>query len=167
MKTNYFNIRQISLFAILGILGLAVSSCSSYQNTSSYDNDGIYGSVPHDANGNPVYTYNDGNVQHYNNGNNSGQNMNYKAYFSDLEDDFPYVPVENDTVVQTETYNSYPGWGETTDNVNVNIYRGYGPMVMDMADMVMVVMAMADGDTLITAVTTADGDLATVMVAGA
>ncbi|MNK17055.1 hypothetical protein D3C87_352380 [compost metagenome] len=137
MKTNYFNIRQISLYTVLGFLGLAVSSCSSYQNTSSYDSDGIYGSVPRNANNEPVYKYNDGNVTQYNDGNNSGQNMNYKSYFSSMKDEFPVYDDSNndayssndvnDTIVRTQGYNSYPGWGEDTSNVNVNIYGGgYG-----------------------------------------
>lgn len=130
MKTNYFNIRQISLYSILGFLGLAVTSCSSYQNTSSYDSDGIYGSVPRDSNNEPVYTYNDGTVTQYNDGNNSGQNMNYKAYFQSLQNEYPaytdtdgYTSYDNDTIVQVE---GYGGWGEETDDVTVNIYGGYG-----------------------------------------
>lgn len=130
MKTNYFNLRQISLYSVLGIFGLGAASCSSYQNTSSYNNDGIYGSVPRDSNNEPVYTYNDGNVQQYTDGNNSGQNMNYKEYFSSLQDEYQPVPTdygsENDTVVRTEGYNSYAGWGEDTSDVTVNVYGGYG-----------------------------------------
>ena len=130
MKTNYFNLRQISLYSILGFFGLAVTSCSSYQNTSSYDSDGVYGSVPRDSNNEPVYTYNDGNVTEYNDGTNSGQNMNYKAYFQSLQNEYPaytdtdgYTSYDNDTIVQVE---SYGGWGEETDDVTVNIYGGYG-----------------------------------------
>ena len=81
MKTNYFNIRQISLYTFLGILGMAVTSCSSYQNTSSYIMT-VFMDLYRTTTMQPIYTYNDGNVQHYNKGDNTGQNMNYKAYFS-------------------------------------------------------------------------------------
>ena len=141
MKTNNYNLRQISLYSLLGILGLAVTSCSSYQNTSSYDNDGIYGSVPHDENDEPIYTYNNGNVTEYRDGDVSGQNMNYKAYFSSLQNEYPataftdveeYSSYNDDDVAPQENIsytsyssNSYPAWGEATDNVTVNVYGGY------------------------------------------
>ena len=44
MKTNYIfqskTLRLLSLF----VGGIAVTSCGSYQNSSYYDNDGVYGS---------------------------------------------------------------------------------------------------------------------------
>ncbi|RZJ61791.1 MAG: hypothetical protein EOO45_23010, partial [Flavobacterium sp.] len=132
MKTNYSPLRKISLYSILGILGVAVSSCGSYQNTSSYENDPIYGSS---ANGNRGYQYNDGQVTQYRDGDVSGQNMNYKAYFQSLENQYPatsFTDVDeystyNDTVVVVENYNN-AGWGEGSDNVTVNVYDngGYG-----------------------------------------
>ena len=43
MKTYYLFSRRLSLFSVLGILAITVTSCGSYQNSSYYDSDGIYG----------------------------------------------------------------------------------------------------------------------------
>ena len=43
MKTNYFITKKAILKSLLGFIGLSVVACSSYQNKSYYDNDGIYG----------------------------------------------------------------------------------------------------------------------------
>lgn len=125
MKTYYSIFKRISLYGVLGLFGVAATSCSSYQNTSNH-NDGIYGSAQRDANGQPVYQYNDGNVGQYRDGDVNGQNMNYQAYFKSLQSQYPAtVDVQeyaNDTVVSVESYNANAGWGEDPDNVVVNVY---------------------------------------------
>jgi hypothetical protein len=133
MKTNY-SFKQLSFYSVLGFLGLAAASCSSYQSASTYDNDGIYGSVPRDSNNNAVYTYNDGNVTQYRDGEVSGQNMNYQEYFRQAGEEYPvFTDTENyssanDTVVeyQSYNYNNSAGWGEDTSEVTVNLYGGSG-----------------------------------------
>ena len=95
MKTNYY-LRQLSFYSVIGLLGIAATSCSSYQSASTYDNDGIYGSVPRDSNDNAVYTYNDGDVTEYRDGEVSGQNMNYQEYFREMVEVYPvFTDTEN------------------------------------------------------------------------
>ena len=42
MKTNALITRKTSLNSLIGFLGLIITSCGSYQNSSYYDSDGIY-----------------------------------------------------------------------------------------------------------------------------
>ena len=126
MKTHYSIFKRISLYGVLGLFGVAATSCGSYQNTSKYDNDSIYNGTQRDGNGQPVYQYNDGNVGQYRDGNVDGQNMNYQAYFKSLQTQYPATVdvqgTENDSVVVVENYNTNAGWGENPDNVVVNVY---------------------------------------------
>ena len=43
MKTIIFSSHKASLFTLAGFLSLLTVSCGSYQNSSYYDSDGIYG----------------------------------------------------------------------------------------------------------------------------
>src|SRR5688572_25481445 len=139
MKTNYFNLRHISFYSLIGLTAISMVSCSSYKNTSA-QTDGIYGSVPRDSNNEPVYTYNDGNVTQYKDGRVEGQNLNYSNYFNSLQNEYPvftdvdnYTSHENDTIKQQQqpqsytvySDGSYGGWGENPSEVNVNYYGGY------------------------------------------
>ncbi|WP_146185983.1 hypothetical protein [Flavobacterium album] len=134
MKTDYTKLRSLSLYSILGVLGMAVTSCSSYNTASSTDNDGIYGNVPRNEKNEPVYTYNDGNVSQYKDGAVTGQNSNgYSTYFNSLQDQYPvvtdvdgYSSYDNDTIAVAQSYNSNAGWGEDPNNVTVNVYGGNG-----------------------------------------
>jgi len=122
MKTNYFFTKKMSIYSLFGLFALLTTSCGSYQNTSYYDNDGIYGGdekpkAKETSNANSSY---------------------YKEYFSSLnkENDQVFTDVENyssynDTIKKNETNdqnaNSYTGWGSNTDNVTVNVYNsGWG-----------------------------------------
>ena len=118
MKTNYFFTKKISIYSVFGLLALLLTSCGSYQNTSYYDNDGVYGNdekpkVKQESNENSQY---------------------YKDYFSSLknENDQVFTDVENyssynDTIKKTadntQVVNEYSGWGSNPDNVTVNIYN--------------------------------------------
>ena len=44
MKTNYFSAKKLSIYSLFGFFSIMITSCSSYQNSSYYDGDGIYGS---------------------------------------------------------------------------------------------------------------------------
>ena len=44
MKTYSSFTRKNALFCIFGLLAILTTSCGSYQNSSYYDNDGVYGS---------------------------------------------------------------------------------------------------------------------------
>ena len=116
MKTNYFSSKSASIYSLIGLLTIVMTSCSSYQNTTN-DSDGIYN--------NPQR--NNGTAQ--NNNQNSG-------YFASLQDDPEFfTDTENysstygdearDTVYVTET--GYGGWGSNPEGVTVNYYdNGWG-----------------------------------------
>ena len=44
MKTNYLSKLKTYRFLHLFVGSLALTACGSYQNSSYYDNDGVYGS---------------------------------------------------------------------------------------------------------------------------
>ena len=45
MKTNIFFARNTAIYSLIGFLSILVASCGSYQNSSYYDSDGIYGNT--------------------------------------------------------------------------------------------------------------------------
>ena len=45
MKTNIFFSRNAAFYSLIGFLSLLAASCGSYQNSSYYDTDGIYGNT--------------------------------------------------------------------------------------------------------------------------
>jgi hypothetical protein len=111
MKTIIFSSRKPSLFTLAGLLLLLTASCGSYQNSSYYDTDGIYGN-----------TYNrtvETNVQ-------NNQNE-YKEYFGSLRDDnqppevFTDIDNYNDYNLDNDQEN-YPGWGSNPQSVSINVY---------------------------------------------
>jgi hypothetical protein len=87
------------------------ASCGSYQNSSYYDTDGIYGNT---------YSRNiETNTQ-----NNQNQ---YKEYFGSLRDDnqtpevFTDIDNYNDYNLDNDQEN-YPGWGSNPQGVSINVY---------------------------------------------
>ncbi|WP_344816176.1 hypothetical protein [Flavobacterium cheonanense] len=122
MKTNYFFTKKISIYSVFGVLALIGTSCGSYQNTSYYDNDGIYGSTDNK----PKQTEES-----------KANSAYYKEYFSSLkqESEEVFTDVEtyssyNDTVSrnQSQTEVNYAGWGSNnSENIIVNVYdNGWG-----------------------------------------
>jgi hypothetical protein len=118
MKTNYFLTKKTCIYSLFGLFTLIASSCGSYQNTSYYDNDGIYG----------------GNEKTKTKEDTKGNSSYYKEYFSSLnkENEQLFTDVEkyssqNDTIKKNEPIvqnnTSYTGWGSNTDNVTINIYN--------------------------------------------
>jgi hypothetical protein len=121
MKTNFLS--QIRNFRWLPVvtLGILVTSCGSYQNSSYYDNDGVYGSTgttrvnaPQQDNSNSEY---------------------YRNYFSSLNEESQELitNVENYTTPQDSTQttaartasSNYNGWGNNATNVTVNYYDSW------------------------------------------
>lgn len=49
MKTNLFFSRNATLYSLIGVISFLVASCGSYQNSSYYDSDGIYGNSAKEA----------------------------------------------------------------------------------------------------------------------
>ena len=97
MKTNIFFSRNATLYSLIGFLSVLVTSCGSYQNSSYYDTDGIYGNTPKEAQ--------------------NASNNRYKEYFSSLQ-------TENNTLNDTIQVSNqgYPSWGSNPTTTSVNIY---------------------------------------------
>ncbi|WP_284651902.1 hypothetical protein [Flavobacterium terrisoli] len=124
MKTYYLFSRRLSLFSLLGILAITITSCGSYQNSSYYDGDGVYG--------------NGENKKKETASKDNSQSDKYQEYFSDLNKDAEvftnvdsYSSVSNDSVANnTQNYNeNNSGWGSNPQTVVVNVYDnnwGYG-----------------------------------------
>jgi len=125
MKTKYLFGHKNSLYFVLGIFAILATSCGTYQNTSYYDRDGIYGSSESQNNttSNPQY-YSD--------------NSHYKDYFGSLQNkpqqDEIFTDVDsystndynnNDNSNSNQEYSaSYSDWGNSADNININLYGG-------------------------------------------
>ena len=119
MKTNTLSITNTSLFYFVGILSIIFTSCGSYQNSSYYDSDGIYGSRSNRA------VLNDSQERQYN-------NDKYKDYFGSLQNDNQteeiFTNVDNynsynvDVQDQRNDNAGYPGWGSNPQGISINIY---------------------------------------------
>jgi hypothetical protein len=115
MKTNYFFEKKVSIYSTIVFL-ICLTSCGSYQNTSYYDNDGIYGNTKIE--------------------NRTGQttenskNSDYQEYFSNLNNNSKsfidvdnYSSISNDSINKTETYiPNNSGWGNNPQNITINVY---------------------------------------------
>lgn len=113
MKTYCVNLPKPSLKSIFGFLSLFFfASCGTYQNSSFYDTDGIYGSS-------------DTRVRKQKTNDDSG--IAYQSYFNSLQQ-------ENEVFTDVENYNSYdensnsntlsgnPGWGGNSQGININYF---------------------------------------------
>ena len=123
-------------FVLLSMVLL--TSCSSYQPSSYYDNDGIYGT--RNQNTTPRYSQNNTQTQ-------PSQNK-YQNYFKEKSDQIEYMQNEtdqiftdidsysstsvNDSIDVTQNYDynyndNNPGWGDNPDSVVLNVYsNGWG-----------------------------------------
>lgn len=127
MKTNYTFQQKTLRFLSLFVGAITVTACGSYQNSSYYDNDGVYGP-------DKTVTYErqvqDENIVVIE------DNNKYTQQFKDMEGDFPptevLTDVDNynsnpDTVYVQESNSRYAGWGENqTSNVTINVYDNWG-----------------------------------------
>lgn len=93
MKTNIFFFKKATLYSLVGFLSVLVTSCGTYQNSSYYDTDGIYGNSPNEP---QIVSSNQ-----------------YKNYFKSLQENNEVV---NDSVIKL------PSQGYTETNV-VNVYN--------------------------------------------
>lgn len=116
MKTNFISFPKPSLYSIIGFLSIfVITSCSSYQNSSYYDTDGIYGST-------------DSKIQRKIISNESA--TAYQDYFNSLQDsndttaiftDIDSYTSYNDTINRQNNSN-YASWGSNSKNVTINYY---------------------------------------------
>ncbi len=97
MKTNLFFSRNATLYSLIGVISFLVASCGSYQNSSYYDSDGIYGNSAKEAQ--------------------NTSSKRYQEYFSSLNN-------ENKTLSDSiqVTNQEYPGWGDNPTTTSVNVY---------------------------------------------
>ena len=104
MKTNILLSKNVTLYSLIGFISVLVASCGSYQNSSYYDSDGIYGNTAREAQ--------------------SVSSTQYKNYFRSLQDE---IKVSNDTIIipnqgytETNVFNVY------NDPWNMSFGMGFG-----------------------------------------
>ncbi len=114
MKTKYFSNSAKSIKSLIGLFAFVVVSCGSYQNSSYYDRDGIYGES---ASADSSRAKSE-----------SSQTNQYKDYFGSLQNDNVEIFTDVDSYNTSdqpsgEGYsNGYSGWGSESDHVTVNVY---------------------------------------------
>lgn len=119
MKTKFLPLVNWPVYFVFGSIFFSLYSCGSYQNSSYYDNDGVYGNSTEAKKTQPENS-------------NSENSQKYKEYFSSLnQNDEVFTDVENysttrDTVATRETqeYSSgnYSSWGSNAQSVTINVY---------------------------------------------
>ncbi len=119
MKTNYYLTTKNIPYLVLFFSGLLFVSCGSYQNSSYYDNDGVY----RGTNGNREVTSNDGRQNNtnlaYQNYFKSKQLNAEETVFTDVES---YSSVEDSSATSERNYDTYAAWGSNPTSVTVNVY---------------------------------------------
>ena len=126
MKTNcIFQLKTLRILSLI-VGAITVVSCGSYQNSSYYDDDGVYG--PDNSEKTKRVVQNETS---------SGSNNNaYAQQFKSMKEDFGttqvLTDVDNyssapDTVYVQENRTGYGGWGENqTSNITLNVYGNSG-----------------------------------------
>lgn len=132
MKTKLPILSKIPVLFTLGTMVVMFISCGSYQNSSYYDNDGVYGTT---------YERNDNNVTNQYSEENLESGKAYAAQFESMKDDYIYFTdidnysseQQNDTVVTVyknnynDTQTQYGSWGSNSHDVTINYYNnGWG-----------------------------------------
>ncbi|MEN9907704.1 MAG: hypothetical protein RLZZ540_845 [Bacteroidota bacterium] len=116
MKTNIFSSKEVQNYLCIGLLSLFMVSCGSYQNSSYYERDGIYGAS------------NNRNVER-----NTSSDNYYKDYFSSLQNDnqtpetFTDIDSysDNNPTNNNSAYSNYGDWGNNYTKADVNVYSNY------------------------------------------
>ncbi|MCW2119915.1 hypothetical protein [Flavobacterium sp. 7A] len=113
MKTYIINSKKASFFMLFSLSTFLLTSCGSFENSSYYESDGIYGGSTAPRNEVTQRNY---------------QSNEYKEYFKSLQTD----PQSDQIFTDVESYNSYDdtqntnnqyaGWGNNHPQTNVNIY---------------------------------------------
>jgi hypothetical protein len=116
MKTNIFSRRNASFCSLIGILGILITSCGSYQNSSYYDTDGIYGNT---ENRNTEKVVQDNKTNHYKDYFNSMQDNQPTEIFTDV-DSYSDYDTSYDTIQRTNS--GYADWGNNYEKATINVY---------------------------------------------
>ncbi|OYX81023.1 MAG: hypothetical protein B7Y83_17715, partial [Flavobacteriales bacterium 32-34-25] len=118
MKTNIFSFQKAQNYLYIGLLSLFMVSCGSYQNSSYYESDGIYGASANR------------NVEQ-----NSPSANYYRDYFNSLQSDSETSEVITDIdkysdfdSADNDSYPSYAGWGNNQTGTIINVYPDYWGM---------------------------------------
>ncbi|MCL9769830.1 hypothetical protein NAT47_05315 [Flavobacterium sp. HXWNR69] len=128
MKTYYLYTQKNAIFTLFGLLAVITTSCGSYQNSSYYDNDGVYGS---ERPSNQVENkYSEQNLEKSNKYAQQFKNMQEEyVVFTDV-DNYSSNPQDTVVTVYRNEYgnHNYAGWGNNaSNNVTVNYYNnGWG-----------------------------------------
>ncbi len=118
MKTNIFSPRKTTFYFLVGSLSILVASCGSYQNSSYYDTDGIYGNTDNRT----VATTTQSNQ--YKDYFNSLQNGNEPtAVFTDVESYGSYSNQSSEAV--TNTNSGYASWGSNPQTTAIYVYPSW------------------------------------------
>lgn len=118
MMTNYLSNLKTNRFLILFVGSIALYSCGSYQNSSYYDNDGVYGA---DTSKKVVYQEQTANTSKY-----AAQFQSMREEYA-TEETFTDVSNYATPIDSSKTKSqSYAGWGNNQSNVVVNIYDNWG-----------------------------------------
>lgn len=129
MKTNAIITRKTSLYFLIGFLGMIITSCGSYQNSSYYDNDGVY-----NTNGEKVVVKDNQKTS---------TSVQYKEYFNSLQNTSNSDDIFTDVNSYSNNYNTendsiqapstgYTSWGSSPQETTVTVYPdtswyfGYG-----------------------------------------
>lgn len=119
MKTNALITWKTPLYFLIGLLGLAVTSCGSYQNSSYYDKDGVYS-----TNGEQVVVKdnqpNSASVQYKQYFSSLQSTGNSDEIFTDVNSYGSDYNVENDSIQTSST--GYASWGSAPTETTVTVY---------------------------------------------
>jgi hypothetical protein len=124
MKTKYLTSFKILSLLLTSTLGVLLVSCGSTQNSSYYDNDGIYsGSEKSKSKEAEQVAQNNANLA-YQNYFKSKQLNAEEEIFTDVEN---YSSVTDSTQITAESYTSNASWGTNPTSISVNVYdSGWG-----------------------------------------
>ena len=121
MKTNIFSSKNSILYTTIGIISLLMTACGSYQNSSYYDNDGIYDGTAVNTAERPYQSnYDD---RYISNNSNNNQSNYYSDYFSSLQNgnqsteiftDIDSYNNYNDDIDDENLAQNYAGWGNNS-----------------------------------------------------
>lgn len=116
MKTNFISFPKPSLNSIIGFLSiLSIASCGSYQNSSYYDTDGIYGTTEAGMRKRAITQESAIAYQNY-----FGALQDSKdttSVFTDIDSYSSYTNSENE-----DNQSNYPSWGSNSQDININYY---------------------------------------------
>ena len=124
MKTYYLINSKNIAFYLMGFIAIFTSSCGSYQNSSYYENDGVYG--PSEQSTETVKSnYSEQRTEKSN---------EFAQQFRSMQDDYNYFtdvgnyqsqePQDTTVTVYRNEYNnqSYAGWGNNASDITINYF---------------------------------------------